>query len=92
MTDTTTTASVRETILAVLSEVLFEPAEALRAQPVLAVHAWDSVTSLVALVRIEERLKVSLDLRSYHGARSVDDLADLVVAAGAAAGVRPWLP
>ena len=82
MTDTTTTPSVRDTILNILSEVLFEPVEALRAEPVLAVYAWDSVTSLEALVRIEERLKVSLDLRSYHEARTVDGLTGLVVAAG----------
>jgi len=85
MTDTT---SVRDTILAVLSEVLFEPVEALRTEPVLAVHQWDSVISLEALVRIEERLAVSLDLRSYHEAREVDDLVDLVVAAGASVNVR----
>jgi acyl carrier protein len=80
MTDMDGTASV---VLNTLSEVLNEPVDDLRAQPVLAAHEWDSLASLEALAQLESRLAVTLDLRAYHAARTVDDLIDLVAAAAA---------
>jgi acyl carrier protein len=74
-------ASIKDTILEILGDVLAEPVEALHAEPVLAVHAWDSIASLEALVLIERQLGVALDLRPYHAARDVDDLVDLVAEA-----------
>lgn len=70
--------SIETTVIAVLSDVLNEPAEQLRAEPVLAAHEWDSITSLETLVQLENRLGVSLDLRTYHTARSVGDLVGLI--------------
>jgi acyl carrier protein len=78
MIETTPVASIRGTVLAVLGDVLAEPVAALRARPLLGVHAWDSVASLEALVQLEQRLAVSLDLRRYHAARTVDDLVELI--------------
>ena len=77
----TDSAAVRATVLEILSDVLAEPVDALREAPVLGAHDWDSITSLEALVQLEDRLGVTLDLRTYHDARDVDDLADLVLAA-----------
>lgn len=78
---TTSTTVVRDTVLTALSDVLAEPVEALHAEPLLGMHAWDSLASLEALVRIEADLGVSLDLRQYHAAREIGDLVDLVSAA-----------
>lgn len=70
-------------VLQVLGEVLKQTPDDLRAQPVLAVHDWDSMASLEALSQLESRFAVTLDLRTYHAARTVEDLTGLVVAAGA---------
>lgn len=70
--------SIEPTVLAVLADVLGEPAADLRAQPVLAAHDWDSVASLEVLAQLESRLGVVLDLRSYHRVRTLDDLVRLV--------------
>jgi acyl carrier protein len=81
MNPTTSTASVEDvedTVLAVLSAVLAEPEDALRAEPQLGTHDWDSLASLEALVQLEQRLDVALDLRDYHAARAIDDLVELI--------------
>lgn len=70
-----------ELVLDAVGEVLGESAGDLRAQPVLAARDWDSVTSLEVLSRLESRAGVTLDLRAYHAARTVDDLIALVAAA-----------
>lgn len=75
-------------VLETLSEVLNESAGDLRAQPVLAAHEWDSVASLEVLSLLESRLAITLDLRTYHGARTVDDLIDLVAAAAGTTAAR----
>jgi acyl carrier protein len=72
---------IEATVLAVLSDVLKESPGDLRAQPVLATHEWDSVASLEALSQLESRFAVTLDLRAYHGARTLGDLIDLVATA-----------
>ena len=69
-----TEASIAETVLDLLSEVLDESVEDLRAEPVLAAHDWNSLASLEVLAQLESQLKVALDLRSFHAARTVDDL------------------
>ena len=73
--------AVEAVVLNILSEVLNESVGDLRAQPVLAVHEWDSLASLEALSQLENRLGVTLDLRVYHGARTVEDLVGVVAAA-----------
>lgn len=80
--------AIDATVLDAVGEVLNEPVEALRAQPVLAAHDWDSISSLEALALLESRLGVTLDLRAYHGARTVDDLVDLVAAVVSTAAAR----
>lgn len=69
---------IEATVLRVLSDVLKESVGDLRAQPVLATHDWDSMASLEALSQLENRLAVTLDLRAYHGARTITDLVDLI--------------
>lgn len=81
MTDQASAADVDTAVLHVLSDVLGEPVDALLAQPILAAHDWDSLASLEALAQLESRYGISLDLRSYHAARRVQDLAELVSAA-----------
>jgi acyl carrier protein len=86
--------SVAATVLAVLSDVLSEPAHRLHVEPVLAAHGWDSMASLEALAQLESQLGVAFDLRSFHAARTVGDLVELARAgagevAGMARGVAP---
>jgi acyl carrier protein len=76
-------SAIEAIVLDTLGEVLDESVRDLRAQPVLAAHDWDSIASLEALAQLESRLGVTLDLRAYHGARTVDDLIDLVAATAA---------
>jgi acyl carrier protein len=71
-------ASVAETVLGILSGVLDETVDDLRARPVLATHEWDSISSLDALSQLESKLGVTLDLRAFHAARTVDDIIALV--------------
>ena len=75
---------VDDIVLSTLSEVLTEPVEDLLAQPVLAGHEWDSQLQLEALAQLEHRLGITLDLRTYHGARTVEDLIEIVTTAVAA--------
>jgi acyl carrier protein len=72
-------AAVEATILDILSDALDEPVDDLRSNRVLAAHEWDSITSLLSLAQLESQFGVTLDLRSYHAARTVDDLVNLVV-------------
>lgn len=69
---------VEATVLDILSEALDESVEDLRSRRVLAAYEWDSITTLMTLSQLESRFGVTLDLRSYHAARTVDDLVDLV--------------
>jgi len=71
-------ASVAETVLDILSGVLDETPDDLRARPVLASYEWDSISSLDALSQLESKLDVTLDLRAFHAARTVDDIVALV--------------
>ncbi|MCP2243437.1 acyl carrier protein [Lentzea aerocolonigenes] len=74
-----TVASVEAVVVGILSEVLEEPAEALRDQPRLAAHErWDSMRTLEVLGRLEEELSIRLDLRRFHQVRTVGDLVELV--------------
>lgn len=76
-------SSIQAAVLRILGEVLRESAEQLRAQPVLAAHAWDSLASLEALAALESELGITLDLRDYTQVREIHDLVDLVAAAAA---------
>ena len=72
-------ALVEATVLDILSETLDESVDNLRTHRVLAVYEWDSITSLLSLAQLESQFGVTLDLRSYHAARTVDDLVQLIV-------------
>ena len=48
-------------MLDILSEVVGETVQVLRAHPVLATHDWDSLASLEALAQLESRFGVVLD-------------------------------
>jgi acyl carrier protein len=69
---------IEETVLDILSEALDESVDDLRTQRVLALYEWDSITTLLTLSQLEAHFGVTLDLRSYHAARTVDDLVNLV--------------
>lgn len=77
--------SVEGTVVSILSDVLHESVEDLRNHPVLAAYDWDSLSSLEALAQLESQLGITLDLRSYQGARTISDLVELVGHAGALA-------
>ncbi|HET8641469.1 MAG TPA: phosphopantetheine-binding protein [Pseudonocardiaceae bacterium] len=81
MADLTAQATIEAAVLAVLRDVLDEPESELLAQPVLAAHEWDSLTSLETLSQLERRLGINLDLRRYHAVRDLDDLVELVATA-----------
>ncbi|NUT92840.1 MAG: acyl carrier protein [Saccharothrix sp.] len=74
MTETT----VEQSVLEILAGALDVTVDALREDPVLARHEWDSISSLDALAQLESRLEVDLDLRAFHAARTVDDVVALV--------------
>jgi len=69
---------VQQTVLTILSDVLRVPVDDLRQQPVLASYQWDSLAMLEALAQLESSLGVSLDLRYYQQARTVEDLLALI--------------
>ncbi|MFI0907266.1 phosphopantetheine-binding protein [Streptomyces sioyaensis] len=72
-------AATRLAVLETLGQILETPVDDLRANPVLATHAWDSLRSLEALTLLEDRLGVDFDLRSFNAARTVDDLVRLII-------------
>ena len=74
---------VQQTVESILSDVLRVPVDDLRQQPVLAAYQWDSLNMLEALAQLESSLGVSLDLRFYQQARTVDDLLSLIAEASA---------
>jgi len=81
---------VQQTVLTILSDVLRVSVDDLRQHPVLAAYQWDSLSMLEALAQLESSLGVSLDLRFYQQARTVDDLLSLIAdsRAGTPAGQR----
>ncbi|MCC8250179.1 acyl carrier protein [Saccharothrix luteola] len=79
MTDTPTTdTTVEQSVLEILAGALDVSVDVLRDEPVLARHEWDSISSLDALAQLENRLDVTLDLRAFHAARTVEDVVALV--------------
>jgi acyl carrier protein len=74
------TDEVRPAVLEIVADLTGEAASELVAEPVLAAHKWDSMTSLEALARMESTFGIELDLRSFHAARTLDDLVALVTA------------
>lgn len=71
-------ASIEAIVLRVVAAVVEESEEQVLAQPILAAHAWDSLSTLEALAQLEGGLDISLDLRAYHAVRTLDDLVALV--------------
>jgi acyl carrier protein len=65
-------------VVNVLTSVLAETEERVRAQPVLAHHGWDSLRMLGVLAQLENELQITLDLRAYQSARTVGDLVRVV--------------
>ena len=78
--------SVEVTVLGILGDVLNETSDGLHREPILAAHGWDSIASLEALAQLESQLGITLDLRTFHSARTVTDMVDLVVNAGGQSG------
>jgi acyl carrier protein len=71
-------SSVEPAVLDILSDVLGETPDDLYAEPVLAAHGWDSIASLEALAQLEDRLRITLDLRSFHAAHTVTEMVALI--------------
>jgi acyl carrier protein len=81
--------AIEAIVLDILSDVLEEPVDALREQPILAAHEWDSITSLLTLSQLESQFDITLDLRSYHAARTIGDLVGLIAHSAAARTTTP---
>jgi len=81
--------SVEGHVLEIVSEVLGEAADRLRAEHVLADYHWDSIGSLEALAQLESRLGVTLDLREFHAVRTIGELTSLVARAAGAGREAP---
>jgi acyl carrier protein len=77
-TGTGSAASVEAIVLDILAETLDESVDDLCRQRVLAEYDWDSITMLLTLAQLESRFGITVDLRSYHATRTVDDIIDLV--------------
>jgi len=73
----TEVASLTDTVLDVLSDVLGVSVGQLQEHPVLAAYEWDSLSSLEALAQLEGRLRIVLDLRAYQAVRTVAELVEL---------------
>ncbi|MBE1533914.1 acyl carrier protein [Actinomadura algeriensis] len=73
-------ASIEERVVEIVAEVLGLATAEVGPETVLAAHAWDSIASLEALAQLEARLRVTLDLRVFHGVRTVGDLVAAVAA------------
>jgi acyl carrier protein len=69
---------VEAIVLEILADALDESVDNLRRQRVLAAYEWDSITTLLTLAQLESRFGITVDLRSYHATRTVDDLIHLV--------------
>ena len=69
-------------VLDVLSDVLEVPADDLRREPELEAHGWDSMSSLEALSRLENRFDTRLDVESFAGARTPDEIVAMLGADG----------
>ncbi|MDL4774175.1 MULTISPECIES: acyl carrier protein [Thermomonosporaceae] len=75
---------IEKTVTAIIEEVLGEPPGTVGKEEPLAARDWDSTASLEALAQLESRFGISLDLRRFHTARTIGQMADLVaVEAGA---------
>lgn len=85
MSDLGNDAKIDDVVMDILSDVLQESADDLRAEPALAAHAWTSLASLEVLAQLESDLDVVLDLRAFNTVRTVDALTELVRAALGAA-------
>ena len=80
-------ATIEESVLAIVGDVLDRPVAALRAEPDLATNGWDSLAALDALAQIESAWGIRLDLRPYHAVHEVGELVELIcvtLAGGAA--------
>jgi len=75
-------------VVDVLTSVLAETEERIRAQPVLARYGWNSLRMLEALAQLESALHITLDLRAYQAAHTVDDLVRLVEETSATQAAR----
>ncbi len=76
----TDTVPAETQVIRILGEILEVSADELRAQPTLAVHQWDSLSSLEALCQLESQFAIRLDLRVFSASRTVGDLVALISA------------
>jgi acyl carrier protein len=88
---------LERTVLKVLTSVLAETEERVRAQPVLAHHGWDSLRMLGVLAQLEKKLQITIDPRGYQSARTLDDIVRVVRETVEAKGTQapapagPWI-
>jgi len=88
---------LERTVVDVLTSVLAETEERVRAQPVLARHGWDSLRLLEALAQLENQLQITLNPRAYNSARTLDDIVRVVRETVEAKGTQapapagPWI-
>ncbi|GGU00389.1 acyl carrier protein [Streptomyces lateritius] len=70
--------SVEETVTGIIADVLGTDPADIEKDTALAALGWDSMNSIEALVRLEATFAVDLDLRSFHAAHTVEQMAALV--------------
>jgi acyl carrier protein len=72
-------AEVEKTVHEIICDVLGRAPEGLGRDEPLAANGWDSIASLEALALLEGGFGITLDLRAFHAAHTVAQLAELVV-------------
>ncbi|MFD4986154.1 acyl carrier protein [Streptomyces sp. NPDC058374] len=70
--------STEEAVTEIIADVLGADPADVPADTALAALGWDSMNSMEALVRLEKQFSVSLDLRSFHAAYTIVDMAALI--------------
>jgi acyl carrier protein len=71
-------AEVETTVHEIICDVLGLTPDALGRDEALAANGWDSIASLEALALLERNFEITLDLRSFHAAHTVAQMAELV--------------
>lgn len=69
---------VERVVHQIICDILGQTPDELGAEQPLAAHGWDSLASLEGLAVLESELGVTLDLRAFHAAHTVRQMADLV--------------
>ncbi|MEF9904744.1 acyl carrier protein [Streptomyces sp. P9-A2] len=70
--------SIEETVTDIIADVLGADPADVPPDTALAALGWDSMNSMEALLRLEKRFAVGLDLRSFHDAHTVAEMVALI--------------